>query len=85
MGERGIALITVLLLLLIVTPLAAMAFLQARTDWLLERNLLYTAVTRGKKLVIIIGQVKALAMAVKNRRSTKRVTKLAERIVRNTN
>ena len=40
MGERGIALITVLLLLLIVTPLAAMAFLQARTDWLLERNLL---------------------------------------------
>jgi exodeoxyribonuclease V alpha subunit len=49
---------------------------------LLERNLLYTAVTRGKKLVIIIGQVKALAMAVKNRRSTKRVTKLAERIAR---
>jgi exodeoxyribonuclease V alpha subunit len=47
---------------------------------LLERNLLYTAVTRGKKLVIIIGQVKALAMAVKNRRSTKRVTKLAQRI-----
>ncbi len=40
MNERGVALITVLLLLLIVTPLAAMAFLQARTDWLLERNLL---------------------------------------------
>jgi hypothetical protein len=40
MNERGVALITVLLLLLIITPLAAMAFLQAHTDWLLERNLL---------------------------------------------
>jgi len=58
----------------VVIPLAMQHYM------LLERNLLYTAVTRGKKLVIIIGQVKALAMAVKNRRSTKRVTKLAERI-----
>lgn len=48
---------------------------------LLERNLIYTAVTRGKKLVIIIGQAKALAMAVKNRKSTRRMTKLADRIV----
>jgi exodeoxyribonuclease V alpha subunit len=47
---------------------------------LLDRNLLYTAVIRGKKLVIVIGQVKAPAMAVKNRRPSKRVTKLAERI-----
>ena len=47
---------------------------------LLERNLIYTAVTRGKKLVTIIGQPKALAMAVKNRKSTKRLTKLASRI-----
>ncbi len=60
----------------VVIPLAMQHYM------LLERNLLYTAVTRGKKLVIIIGQVKALAMAVKNRRSTKRVTKLAERIRR---
>jgi len=58
----------------VVIPLALQHYL------LLERNLLYTAVTRGKKLVIIIGQVKALAMAVKNRRSAKRVTKLAERM-----
>ena len=35
---------------------------------------------RGKKLVIIIGQPKALAMAVKNRKSNKRLTKLAARI-----
>ena len=47
---------------------------------LLERNLIYTAVTRGKKLVIIIGQTKALAMAVKNRKSNRRLTKLADRI-----
>ncbi len=37
---------------------------------LLERNLLYTAVTRGKKLVVVIGQTKALAMAVKRLGST---------------
>jgi exodeoxyribonuclease V alpha subunit len=47
---------------------------------LLERNLIYTAVTRGKKLVIIIGQPKALAMAVKNRKSNRRMTKLSARI-----
>ncbi|NVN93468.1 MAG: ATP-dependent RecD-like DNA helicase [Desulfuromonadales bacterium] len=47
---------------------------------LLERNLIYTAVTRGKKLVTIIGQPKALAMAVKNRKSNRRLTKLAVRI-----
>ena len=47
---------------------------------LLERNLIYTAVTRGKKLVTIIGQPKALAMAVKNRKSNRRVTKLSARI-----
>lgn len=51
---------------------------------LLERNLIYTAVTRGKKLVTIIGQPKALAMAVKNRKSNKRLTKLAARISANT-
>jgi len=47
---------------------------------LLERNLIYTAVTRGKKLVTIIGQPKALAMAVKNRNATKRLTNLAAKI-----
>ena len=47
---------------------------------LLERNLIYTAVTRGKNLVTIIGQPKALAIAVKNRKSNLRLTKLAARI-----
>jgi exodeoxyribonuclease V alpha subunit len=63
-----------------------MRFLPLRYDQtlphyaLLERNLVYTAVTRGKKLVTIIGQTKALAMAVKNKKSSKRLTKLAARI-----
>ncbi len=43
---------------------------------LLERNLLYTAVTRGKKLVVLIGQTKALAMAVKRTGSMRRLTNL---------
>jgi exodeoxyribonuclease V alpha subunit len=48
---------------------------------LLERNLLYTAVTRGKQLVIVIAEPKALQIAVRNRRSQRRITRLAERLV----
>ena len=47
---------------------------------LLSRNLLYTAVTRGKKLVVIVGQAAALATAVHNARSRRRMTNLASRI-----
>ena len=47
---------------------------------LLERNLLYTAVTRGKQLVVVIGQTKALAMAVKRLGSVKRLTNLQARL-----
>ena len=47
---------------------------------LLERNLLYTGVTRGKQLVVLIAEAKALAMAVKNIRARKRITRLAERL-----
>ena len=45
---------------------------------MLRRNLIYTAITRGKKLVVIIGQKKALAMAVKNTNSSNRYSKLQE-------
>ena len=45
---------------------------------LLQRNLIYTAITRAKKLCILIGQPKAIAMAIKNNRGTKRVTFLAD-------
>lgn len=47
---------------------------------LLARNLLYTAVTRGKKLVIIIGQTKALAIAINNASVGARVTNLKARL-----
>ncbi|MEC4675457.1 MAG: ATP-dependent RecD-like DNA helicase [Nitrospirota bacterium] len=47
---------------------------------MLQRNLLYTAITRGKKLVVIIGTKKALAIAVKNDKPRKRHSNLAERL-----
>jgi exodeoxyribonuclease V alpha subunit len=47
---------------------------------LLARNLLYTGVTRGKQLVVLLGQKKAVAMAVKNNREQHRLTKLAYRL-----
>ena len=47
---------------------------------MLQRNLIYTAVTRGKQLVILVGESRALAMAVKNNRMQKRHTWLAKRL-----
>lgn len=47
---------------------------------LLARNLLYTGVTRGKQLVVLIGEKKAIWMAVKNNRENKRLTKLSDRL-----
>lgn len=44
---------------------------------LLQRNLLYTAVTRGKRLVIIVGDPKAVRSAVRNADTAKRFTHLA--------
>jgi exodeoxyribonuclease V alpha subunit len=49
-------------------------------DQLLERNLLYTAVTRGRRLVVIISESKALWMAVKRQESQRRMTRLGERL-----
>jgi exodeoxyribonuclease V alpha subunit len=49
---------------------------------MLQRNLLYTALTRGKKLVVIVGSRKALSLAVRNNRIDKRCTRLAERLAR---
>ena len=43
---------------------------------MLQRNLLYTALTRGKKLVILIGMEEAVAMAVKNEEARSRFTSL---------
>ncbi len=48
---------------------------------LLQRNLLYTAITRGKKLVVIIGTKKALGIAIRNNKQQLRYTRLKERLV----
>ncbi|MCR4666280.1 MAG: ATP-dependent RecD-like DNA helicase [Desulfovibrio sp.] len=48
--------------------------------WMLQRNLLYTAVTRGKKLVCLVGERKALFQAIRHKRDEKRLTHMAQRI-----
>jgi exodeoxyribonuclease V alpha subunit len=45
---------------------------------LLQRNLIYTAITRAKKLCIFIGQPRAIAMAIKNDKGTERTTFLQQ-------
>ena len=45
---------------------------------MLQRNLIYTGITRGKKLVVLVGQAKAVAIAVKNVSGRRRWTKLGE-------
>jgi len=47
---------------------------------MLERNLLYTALTRAKQLVVLVGDPKALGIAVRNRRTRLRHTQLARRL-----
>jgi len=47
---------------------------------LLQRNLIYTAVTRGKKLVILVGSRKAMAIGVNNNKTQKRHTRLRYRL-----
>jgi exodeoxyribonuclease V alpha subunit len=58
----------------VVIPLAMQHYL------MLERNLLYTAVTRGKRLVVLIRQEKALRIAIRMMRSRKRLTNLSARL-----
>jgi exodeoxyribonuclease V alpha subunit len=56
-------------------PLATQHYL------LLLHNLVYTGITRGKKLVVLIGQKKASAMAVKNNRTERRFSGLLARLL----
>jgi exodeoxyribonuclease V alpha subunit len=58
----------------VVIPLATQQYL------LLQRNLVYTGITRGKRLVVIVGQRKALAIAVKNNRTEHRFSGLLARL-----
>jgi len=58
----------------VVIPIATQQFM------LLQRNLIYTGVTRGKKLVVLIGQPKALSIAVTNNRAQRRFSGLLTRL-----
>jgi exodeoxyribonuclease V alpha subunit len=58
----------------VVIPVAMQQYL------LLQRNLLYTGVTRGKRLVVLVGQRKALATAVRNNRTELRFSGLLARL-----
>ena len=48
---------------------------------MLQRNLLYTGITRGKRLVVLVGSRKAVAIAVRNVSGRKRWSKLREWLV----
>lgn len=61
----------------VVIPLAMQHYM------MLARNLIYTAVTRGKKLVVLIGQTKALVIAVRNNKYAERLTNLEARLREN--
>jgi len=61
----------------VVLPLVTQHFL------LLQRNLIYTAVTRGKQLVVVVGSKKALAIGINNDRTKKRFTQLWRRLSEN--
>ena len=58
----------------VVIPLAMQHYL------LLQRNLVYTGVTRGKRLVVLVGQQKALGLAVRNNRTAQRYSGLLARL-----
>src|SRR5829696_9202558 len=45
---------------------------------MLQRNLVYTAVTRGRRLVVLVGQKKALSIAVRGQQTRRRWSKLKE-------
>jgi exodeoxyribonuclease V alpha subunit len=47
---------------------------------LLQRNLIYTAVTRGRRLVVMIGTRRALAIGVRNDKTDQRYTRLRQRL-----
>jgi len=51
---------------------------------MLKRNLIYTGITREKQLVVLVGQKKALAMAIKGKQVERCWSKLKERLQQNT-
>ena len=47
---------------------------------MLQRNLLYTGVTRAKKILVLVGEKKALNYAIRNNKAVARNTRLKDRI-----
>ncbi len=47
---------------------------------MLQRNLIYTAITRGRRLVVLVGMAKAIGLAVNRKDARRRVTALARRL-----
>lgn len=60
---------------IVVAPLTTQHYM------MLQRNLLYTCITRAKKVFILIGSLKALAISINNNKTVMRNTRLAERLV----
>ena len=58
----------------VVVPLVSQHYM------MLQRNLLYTAITRAKQLCVLVGSRKAIAIAVRNAKVAKRWSGLAERL-----
>ena len=59
---------------IVVAPLSTQHYV------MLERNLLYTCITRAKKVFVLVGTKQAVAMAVRNNKIARRNTMLADRI-----
>jgi len=61
-------------------PVAVIA-IHAQHYMLLQRNLLYTAVTRAKKYAVVVGNTRAVNICVKNNKQTQRHSRLKERLI----
>ena len=61
-------------------PIVVMPFTMSHFV-MLQRNLLYTGVTRAKKILVLIGEKKAVSHAIKNETTAARNTKLANRLM----
>lgn len=61
-------------------PIVVMPFMMTHFV-MLQRNLLYTGVTRAKKVLVLVGEKKAVWYAITNEKTSERNTKLAERLI----
>jgi exodeoxyribonuclease V alpha subunit len=60
-------------------PIVVMPFMMTHYI-MLQRNLLYTGVTRAKKILVLVGEKKVVSLAIKNNKAVDRNTRLKERI-----